>query len=138
MKAKNPMESEKTRKKVSDTLKRTGHKPPVRGGNGMGLTVPQEMLLTALGTGWVAEFAIPTKKARDSGYPTCYKVDLANPKRRIAVEVDGNSHHPLKRQAEDRKQDALLESLGWKVLRFWNAEILQDVKAVSKVVLSTI
>jgi very-short-patch-repair endonuclease len=56
------------------------------------------------------------------GYPSHYKIDIAEPKQKIAIEVDGNSHHS--RKALDTKKDAKLRSLGWIVLRFWNRDIL--------------
>jgi very-short-patch-repair endonuclease len=67
----------------------------------------------------VAEFVIPTKKKRSSGYPYHYKADLANPEAKLLVEVDGNSHYG-KRKKLDEKKDALLASLGWSVFRFRN------------------
>lgn len=117
----NPMTRPEVRAKVSRRLREIGHAPSVRGGNGRGMTRPQAILLSALGPGWEPEFAIPLG-GRISGYPTSYKVDLADPAKRIAIEVDGNCHYSRKDQ--DAKKDAKLTSLGWTVLRFWNREIL--------------
>ncbi|MHB8916073.1 MAG: endonuclease domain-containing protein [Thiobacillus sp.] len=117
----NPMSSMETREKVSRTLKAMKHKPSERGGNGNGLTVPQQILKDALSLNWTAEYALSLGK-RQAGYPTCYKLDLACPQLKIAIEVDGASHHSRKEQ--DKKKDAKLASLGWTVLRFWNKDIL--------------
>ena len=84
------------------------------------------------------EQAIPTKMPRNSGYPTCYKVDVCNPALKIAVEVDGNSHCPISRQEQDRKKDALLSGLGWTVLRFSNRQVMTDLEGCVRKVLSTI
>jgi len=59
------------------------------GGNGRGLSESQLMLQERLG--WATEYCISIKPCRP-GYPTHYKVDLADPRLKIAVEVDGNSH----------------------------------------------
>lgn len=121
IRALNPMTRPEVRAKVSRRLKEIGHGPSERGGNGRGLTRPQAILLSALGPGWEAEFALSLGR-RTPGYPTHYKIDVACPARRIAIEVDGPSHHS--RKAQDAKKDAKLASLGWTVLRFWNREIL--------------
>jgi len=117
------MHSEQTRLKVSLKLKEIGHKPALMGGNGRGLTVPQKALLEILGDGWFPEFAVKTGMKRDSGYPTCYKLDLANPELMIGIEVDGASHVGAKKQL-DKKKDLFLETLGWNVYRLTNAQAM--------------
>lgn len=123
-KAANPMFEDSAREKVSATLKRMGHKPPVRGGNGKPLPAPQAALLRALGPGWEPELPIPTKIPKGNGYPTCYKVDVGNSERRIAIEVDGKSHNTAERRKRDAKKTALLISLGWSVYRVPNTRAL--------------
>ena len=44
MKKNNPMQRESSRKKHTATLKRIGHKPPIRGGNGRPATDAEVML----------------------------------------------------------------------------------------------
>ena len=107
--------------KVSRILKRMKHKPSVRGGNGKGMTVPQKLLMEFLGSGWEAELSV-SLGARQAGYPTHYKLDLANSVLKVGIEVDGHSHHSRKEQ--DIKKTSMLTSLGWIVLRFWNKDIL--------------
>ncbi len=119
----NPMADPEVRAKVSRMLKRIGHGPSVRGGNGHGMTAPQSILLTALGSGWEAELSLSLGR-RTRGYPSHYKIDLGNSVLKVGIEVDGNSHQVLKRKELDHKKDAKLASLGWTVLRFWNADIL--------------
>lgn len=125
----NPMNDLSVREKVSQILRAMGHKPSVRGGNGKGLTIPQSLLLEALGKDWIPEYAISLGK-RTIGYPTCYKVDIANIERKIAIEIDGFTHHS--RHEQDIKKDAKLESLGWTVIRFWNKEVLSWYEAKDK------
>lgn len=116
MKENNPMFNTKTRKKVSHTLKEIGHHPIVQGGNGKGLTVPQEKLSIALKEQIdlivATEYVVPTKMKRHSGYPTCYKIDIAIPEIKLAIEVDGGSHLTLERKAQDKKKTEFLNGLG--------------------------
>lgn len=129
MLARNPMAKAPARAKMRETLRRIGHRPLVQGGNGRGQTVPQSALLAALPSGWVAEHIVQTKMSRGNGFPTHYKLDLANPTAKIAVEVDGLSHRALVRQDQDARKAAFLEERGWTVLRFRNEEVLADTAA---------
>ena len=121
-----PMKNQSTRDKVSSVLKAMNHKPSVRGGNGKGMTVPQQLMIDVLAGNWIAEFSISLGK-RQQGFPTCYKVDIGHPGLKIAIEVDGNSHYS--RKEKDKKKDVKLASLGWTVLRFWNKDILGWIEA---------
>jgi very-short-patch-repair endonuclease len=85
-----------------------------------------------------AEYPIPTKMPRDSGYPTCYKVDIAIPEKMIAIEVDGGSHSAIERQMQDKKKDAFLKKLGWNVLRFTNKQVMERLEECVQTVMSTI
>jgi hypothetical protein len=105
-----------------------------RGGNGKGPTVPERALMAELGDGWVYQHPIRTEKARGQGYPTVYKVDLAYPACKIAVEVDGSSHKG--RRALDQKKDRFLESLGWHVIRVSNRAAVQNAKEEATRILS--
>jgi hypothetical protein len=113
------------RQKVRQRLKEIRHRPIRRGGNGQLLTLPQLALLHALGEGWEAEVAVPTGLPRDSGYPTHYKLDLANRDLRLGIELDGRSHWLIDRAEQDAKKDHLLRSLGWSVYRVSNARALE-------------
>ena len=50
----------------------------------------------------------------------------------LVVEVDGGKHG--EREAEDAVRTAYLESAGFRVLRFWNNEVLSDTEAVLGVI----
>jgi len=119
------------------TLIARGHKPKVRGGNGTKMPIPQATLLLALGAGWEAEHAVKTLMPRGSGYPPCYKIDVANPAAMIAIEVDGNSHQSRITKARDLKKEEILLRFGWKVLRFSNQEVMANTAACVLAVLST-
>ena len=126
MVANNPMAHPESLKKMKGTLKRLGHKPAVRGGNGTGLSPAEQVLATATG---LFPYTVPTHTKRGTGYPTHYKLDLADSARMLAIEVDGNSHSLLLRQAQDRKKENFLKYLGWTVLRFTNQQVLEETSA---------
>ena len=125
----NPMKKEEIREKVKTTLRLKQWKPTIRKGNGTGATKAQLLLASSLG--WEMEFVVKTGHSQraGSGYPTCYKIDIANEKLKIAIEVDGNSHHSLERQKQDEKKTEFLIGLGWKVLRFKNKEVLNELES---------
>ena len=111
-------------KMIRSRRKRGDWRPPVRGGNGQGPTVPQQLLFDALGQGWVMELAV-----RTGTQPHHYKLDLALLAKRVAVEVDGETHKTLQGREQDARKDRVLTGLGWTVLRFSNRAILKNVNA---------
>jgi len=121
----NPMSKEEVRRKVSAKLREIRHKPIKRGGNGQLLPLPQLALLHALGVGWESEYAVATKMRHlKTGYPTCYKLDLACPEKKIGIELDGGSHCSLERRAQDLKKTEFFISQGWSIYRVSNARAL--------------
>jgi hypothetical protein len=111
--------------KMRARLKEINHKPIKRGGNGRLLPLAQLALLHALGEGWEAEVVVPTKMRQlGIGYPTCYKIDIANQQMMVAIEVDGGSHTTLKRRAQDKKKSEFLISQGWSIYRVSNEKAL--------------
>jgi len=57
-----------------------------------------------------------------------YIVDFVCLEKRLVVEVDGGQHTE---QAEaDRERTAWLEAQGYRVVRFWNTDVLGAVAAV--------
>jgi hypothetical protein len=123
-----------SREKMSRTLRNMGHKPTIRGGNGKPIPVPQQAIFDALGSGWVLEYPIPTRGAVGEKLPSCYKVDIANPKAKIAIEVDGGSHCAMDRQRQDKKKDAALRSLDWFVWRVSNKSVLKNLESVTSTI----
>jgi hypothetical protein len=120
----NPMSDAVARTKVRASLIRRSHRPRVRGGNGRPLPEPQRLMLEALGAGWVAEYIVPTRLPRSAGWPTHYKLDLADPQRRLAIEIDGHCHDSACRREQDRRKTTFLAANGWCVLRITNARAL--------------
>ncbi len=91
------------------------------------MTKPQAILFERIGG--VAEYVFPTGQ-RGNGIPTHFKIDLAFPELKLAIEVDGNSHGVLSRKLQDKKKEEFLGSKLWHVLRFRNELILSDIDSV--------
>jgi very-short-patch-repair endonuclease len=59
-----------------------------------------------------------------------YIVYFAEKTRRLVIEVDGSQHGFDSGQQRDAKRDAYLTSLGFRVLRFWNADVDTNMDGV--------
>ncbi|MDW7618029.1 DUF559 domain-containing protein [Peribacillus simplex] len=60
-----------------------------------------------------------------------YRIDVALPEYRLAIECDGKDFHSSKKaKAHDRKRDAYLRSIGWKTLRFSGSTINREMSKV--------
>jgi very-short-patch-repair endonuclease len=57
-----------------------------------------------------------------------YILDFACIDAKLVIEVDGGQHGEL--QTQDKTRTLWLEAQGWKVLRFWNNEVLQNTEGV--------
>lgn len=97
------------------------------GGNGKALPAAHQLLADRLG--WPIEYPVGVNPIRP-GYTRCYRIDLANPDMKIAVELDGASHRMPAQQARDAKKDAFLREQGWIVFRFWNSAVMKDIEGV--------
>ena len=61
-----------------------------------------------------------------------YIVDFVCFEKRIVIEVDGGQH--VIEKYKDNKRDKWLEGQGFKVLRFWNIEVLMNIQGVFEVI----
>jgi len=61
-----------------------------------------------------------------------YIVDFINFEKRIIIELDGGQHAIEKDM--DKKRDNWLKAEGYKVLRFWNNEIFENIEGVLEVI----
>ncbi|MGN6280132.1 MAG: endonuclease domain-containing protein [Sphingomonas sp.] len=62
--------------------------------------------------------------------------DIACRAARIAIELDGG-HHALQ-IGKDQARTAYLEARGWKVIRFWNNEVIDNVEGVAAAILAAV
>src|SRR6516225_9340079 len=58
----------------------------------------------------------------------CYIADFVCHEARLIVELDGGQHDPLSQQEADRSR--FLQSEGYRVVRFWNDEVLERPEGV--------
>ena len=65
-----------------------------------------------------------------------YVVDFICFERRLIVELDGGHHQDQPAYDSDRTE--WLESQGFRVLRFWNNEVLGQTEAVGQVILEAL
>ena len=54
--------------------------------------------------------------------------DFAARSEKLIVEVDGGQHH--ERAAYDEARTRYLEAQGWRVIRFWNNDVLGNLEGV--------
>jgi very-short-patch-repair endonuclease len=59
-----------------------------------------------------------------------YIVDFFYPKYKLVIEVDGGQHYSDDMLNVDRKRDENLKSMGMKVLRFTNLDVLKNIDGV--------
>jgi len=55
-------------------------------------------------------------------------VDFYCPKKKLVIEVDGGQH--FKQEEQDEKRSRFLESMGCRVIRFWNNEVFENMDGV--------
>jgi very-short-patch-repair endonuclease len=65
-----------------------------------------------------------------------YIVDFACHARRLVIEVDGGQHG--ERSAADDGRTRILEANGYRVLRYWNNDVLSNIDGVLEDILSAI
>jgi primosomal protein N' (replication factor Y) len=59
-------------------------------------------------------------------------VDFACTEYQLVIEVDGGQHSD---DATDASRTAWLQSQGWRVLRFWNNDVLSNTNGVVETIL---
>ena len=62
-----------------------------------------------------------------------YILDFVCLEARLVIELDGGQH--AERQGEDQVRTAWLEARGYRVMRFWNTEVLGNPEGVWEVIL---
>jgi very-short-patch-repair endonuclease len=65
-----------------------------------------------------------------------YIVDFVCFEKRLIVEVDGGQHS--EQIDRDQRRSAWLEAQGYRVLRFWNNEVLGNIEGVTQTILDCV
>ena len=63
-----------------------------------------------------------------------YIVDFSFRKQRLAIEIDGGHHGG----PSDIARDAVISSLGYQVLRFWNSDVDANIDGVLEIILTAL
>lgn len=65
-----------------------------------------------------------------------YIPDFCCPKAKLILELDGSQH--LEQQEYDGERTRYLESLGYRVIRFWNREVIKNIDGVILVIVQAL
>ncbi len=57
-----------------------------------------------------------------------YIADFCSPQHKLIIELDGSAHRD--RADDDRERTQALQGLGYRVLRFWNSRVMDDLLGV--------
>ena len=57
-----------------------------------------------------------------------FVVDFCAPRRRLIIELDGSQH--IEQQEYDSERTTFLESKGYRILRFWNNDVMNNIEGV--------
>jgi len=61
-----------------------------------------------------------------------YIVDFVSIKKKLVIELDGSQH--LEQAEYDVERTKYLESRGYKVVRFWNHDVMKDMNGVFRAI----
>lgn len=67
-----------------------------------------------------------------------YFADFACHGARLVIEIDGGQHNFAKEAAVDTARTAYLEAQGYRVLRFWNNDVLGNIEGVLTIVMDAV
>jgi very-short-patch-repair endonuclease len=59
-----------------------------------------------------------------------YIVDFASFERKLIVEIDGGQHNVKEAMEKDEERTAWLKESGYRVLRFWNNDVMMNTEGV--------
>lgn len=65
-----------------------------------------------------------------------YITDFCAPRRKLIIELDGSQH--LEQAEYDERRTQYLNALGYKVIRFWNSEVMKDINGVIRAIMQAL
>ena len=57
-------------------------------------------------------------------------MDFYCPEKKLIIELDGWQHREEKQERYDKERTEFMESLGFKILRFWNNDVNNNLEGV--------
>jgi very-short-patch-repair endonuclease len=67
-----------------------------------------------------------------------YIVDFVCLKKKLIIEIDGGQHNDIDGIERDNRRTEVLEQKGFKVIRFWNVDVLKNIEGVYEVILKNL
>jgi len=67
-----------------------------------------------------------------------YFADFACHAAQLVIEIDGGQHNDVAGLARDANRSADLEARGYRVLRFWNNDVLRNVTGVMETIVAAV
>jgi len=61
---------------------------------------------------------------------------MCAPRKKLIIELDGSQH--LEQKEYDQERTKYLESRGYRVLRFWNNDVMNNMETVLQVIWSVL
>lgn len=61
-----------------------------------------------------------------------YIADFCAPRKKLIIELDGSQH--LEQQEYDEERTQVLEAQGYRVIRFWNNDVMNNIESVLDIV----
>jgi very-short-patch-repair endonuclease len=65
-----------------------------------------------------------------------YIPDFCAPKEKLIIELDGNQH--FEQDQYDKERTDILEKNGYKVIRFWINQVMNDIDGVIRAIIAAI
>jgi very-short-patch-repair endonuclease len=82
---------------------------------------------------WLALRELPTEHRFRRQHPIgSYVVDFACPGRKLVIELDGGQH--ARQEGEDAARTLEIASRGYRVIRFWNNDVMQNLAGVLEII----
>ena len=67
-----------------------------------------------------------------------YVVDFVSIEKKLIIEIDGGQHNNEQDVKYDEKRTLFLKNLGFKVIRFWNNDVLNNLDGVYDIINETL
>jgi very-short-patch-repair endonuclease len=67
-----------------------------------------------------------------------YVVDFVSLRRRLIIEIDGGHHNEERTKERDEERTMRLEERGYRIMRFWNNEVLTNLEGVLEKIRETL